>query len=156
MLVSKIIKFKQLIFLPLFVLFYSIDLKSSQSIITKALSHLQVLWGPYFQSPDSQTICLHLHGLLPWCLTSFLPCEAFSGLGWELPGRKRQSQRALEVVSWASAESLQSLHRRLWQFHMDLSLVTPWLPPPMTVPWQQLQLRPWVPSSGSVCLKQNC
>lgn len=155
MLISKIIKFKQPIFLPVFVLLHSIYLKSCPVNHTQALSHLQVRWGPFFQSPDSQILYLHQHGLLPRCLGSFLPVQPFQG--WA--GSYQQKEAEAESP-WGYQLSLSQIPakftQRLWQPHMDLSLVIPWLSPPMTVPWQQLQLRPWAPGSSTVCLRQDC
>lgn len=133
MLVSKIIMFKQLIFLPLFVLLYSIDLKSHQCIITKALSHLQVRWGLYFQSPNSQILFLHLHGLLPWCLASFLSCAAFSGLGWELPaerGRGREPLRlSAELLPNPCKVSTGGYGNLTWICHLSPGCFHPWQSP---------------------------
>lgn len=49
------------------------------------------------------------------------PVQPFQGGAGSSRAERRQSQQTLEVVSWASAESLQSLHGRLWLYHKHLS-----------------------------------
>lgn len=96
MLVSKIIKFKQLIFLPLFVLFYSMDLKISSQSSLKLFLTCRFAGVPTFRVLTLRSfICTYTaccHGAWP-VSSPVQPLQGWAGSYQAERGRVREPLR---------------------------------------------------------------